>query len=86
MAIGIRDSEVEKMARSPASRRGTTITNVVKEALIELKKEGTLGTGRVGFVGSVMEISRRCGRLQILDARSADEILGYEARGAFDGD
>jgi antitoxin VapB len=35
------------------------------------------------LVGALMEISRRCSSLPDLDTREAEEILGYDEKGAF---
>jgi antitoxin VapB len=79
MAMNIKDPDVHELARRLAERKGTTLTHAVKLAL----EEALARTGRDG--DQVRErldaISRHCAALQIEDARSADEILGYDDHG-----
>lgn len=84
-ALNIRDPEVHELARRLAARRGTSITEAVKQAL----REGLDGTGSQARHDSaarrrrVAEILERYRSLPVLDERSAEEILGYNERGHF---
>ncbi len=81
MTLSIKNPEAERLARALAQRTGESITDAVITALRErLKREQGRRKG-VDLVGEVMEISRRCAGLLILDPRPADEILDYDERG-----
>jgi antitoxin VapB len=80
MALSIKDRETERLARLLAKRTGETITVATKKALEE----------RLSRVDSVRDpdllermeaISRHCASLPVLDARTPDEVLGYDESG-----
>ena len=81
MAMSIRNSEVEDLARQLAIAAGATMSDVILGALRELKvvREGR-GLVRLEKVRSLVA---DCSALPVLDARSADEILGYDSHGGF---
>ena len=88
MAISIRNPEAVNLARGMAKERGVTITQIVTEALEEKHKKESARSRQdenKAFVREIMEISRRCSRLRVLDSRSVDEILGYDEGGLFGG-
>ncbi|MDF1568641.1 MAG: type II toxin-antitoxin system VapB family antitoxin [Spirochaetaceae bacterium] len=86
MAISIRNSQAEKLARELAESRGETITETVLDALTELKRNSRPKTLGNSLYHELMAISDRCSRLPTLDSRSDEEILGYDKIGSFDGD
>ena len=81
MAINIKDSETDLLAREVAKRTGETITNAIRTALRErlqrLVGRYTAPTKRE----KLYEILTRVDALPRLDTRSEDEILGYEESG-----
>jgi len=85
MAISIRNTRVERLARDLARRKGSTMTEVIVEAL-----EASLASHdekRVPLRSALTEIAAECAALPDLDCRSPEEILGYGAAGEFaDGD
>ena len=81
MALSIKNPEAERLARALARRTGESITDAVIAALRErLKREQGRRKGE-DLVNELMEISRRCAALPILDARRPEEILDYDERG-----
>lgn len=80
MALNIKDSEVDRLARELAARTGLSITAAVRKALDEqLKREGAKYT--VSLRERLMEISRRAAKLPVLSDETEDEILGYDEDG-----
>ena len=81
MAISVRNSEVEALARELAARSGRGMTDEILEALKERSERlsGQISRRR----DAIRSISARCATLPVLDGRSADEILGYGPTGAF---
>ena len=81
MAINIKDSETDRLAREVAKRTGETITDAIRTALQEclrrLVGRYTASTKRE----RLYEILTRVDALPRLDTRSEDEILGYEESG-----
>lgn len=85
MAISIRDSEAEQLARKMAREQGITITQVVTEALREKDSRKPVGQSKGTLLMEILNIAERCSRLPTLDNRTMDEILGYDEHGLFDG-
>jgi len=81
MALNIRNAETERLAALAARLTGETKTEAVKRALQErLTRVRSERTGRA-LVDELEEIALHCSRLPVRDARSADEILGYNEGG-----
>jgi antitoxin VapB len=81
MALSIRNSRADKLARQVAAESGESLTQAIIHALEERlqRLKGRHTTAEVA--GEIMRISRRCRALPDIDQRSADEILGYDDRG-----
>lgn len=79
MALNIKDAETHDLARDLATRRGTTLTQAVKDALTEALQR-TAPTSQPKLE-RLKEISSRAADLPVLDSRSANEILGYDDAG-----
>jgi antitoxin VapB len=82
MPHSIKDPEADQLARTLAQRTGESITQAVIIALRERlareqRKDETIET----LVEEVMDIGRHCASLPLLDARSPDEIIGYDEHG-----
>jgi antitoxin VapB len=78
-------SEVERLARALASNMGKTLDEVVKEAIEERARAADvpIAPSRLtpeDIERSLNEIAMRVAALPVLDSRSADEIVGYDAK------
>ena len=83
MPISIKNPEVEHLARTVAAESGESLTDAVRHSLEE-RLERIRGSRRAPTTFEfIMEISQRCAELPDRDDRSAEEILGYDARGTF---
>lgn len=79
MALNIKDPETDQLARELADRMGTSITEALKVALRD-RLARTAPRIDVTY-DRLIEIGQR-GRLrQTIDARTEDEILGYDEHG-----
>ncbi|MCC6310821.1 MAG: type II toxin-antitoxin system VapB family antitoxin [Trueperaceae bacterium] len=80
MALNIKDAATHRRARELAERRGTTMTQAVADALAEaLARTSTPPASPK--LSRLEEISRRAAKLPVLDTRTPDEIVGYDAQG-----
>jgi antitoxin VapB len=81
-ALNIKDPETHELAMELAHRKGTSITEAVRESLrlsvVRARHEGRLDSG---LVERVMAIGRRAAARPVLDNRTSDEILGYDEIG-----
>ena len=82
MAINIKDSETDSLAREVAKRAGETITDAIRTALQErlqrlVGKTPLPPTKR----DKLYEILDRVDVLPRIDSRTDDEILGYNESG-----
>jgi antitoxin VapB len=82
MPLSIKDPEADQLARNLARQTGETITQAVITALRErLAREQRKDEAVESLVEEIMDIGRHCASLPLLDARSADEIIGYDEHG-----
>lgn len=81
MALSIKNPEADRLARELAELTGEGLTEAILNALRErlLRERGRSATIPLGE--ELRAIAERCSKLPILDARSADEILGYDQAG-----
>lgn len=81
MAISIKNIETEQIAREVAAKTGESITEAIQksleERLVRLRQEKQT---RVALA-QVEEILRRVDKLPVVDARTPDEIIGYDENG-----
>jgi antitoxin VapB len=77
MALNIRNAEAERLADRVAALTGETKTQALRERLERLDR------ARKGhrLADDLDQIARHAASLPVLDARPADEILGYDAHG-----
>lgn len=81
MALNIRNPETERLADALAKATGKTKTQAVTEALRERLAYVRRRRPARRLADELQEIAAHCAALPVLDARSADEILGYDDRG-----
>lgn len=81
MALNIRNPEADKLARAIAKLTGENKTEVVVTALRDRLDRLRRRRGRSRLADELDEIALHCAKLRILDARTADEILGYDEHG-----
>ncbi|MFN8515782.1 MAG: type II toxin-antitoxin system VapB family antitoxin [Thermomicrobiales bacterium] len=80
--VRIDDPEVERLVLAIAQRTGETAAEVVTNALRErLAREEARALDVERIVEEAMAIGRHFASLPVLDARSFDELLGYDERG-----
>ena len=77
--LNIKDIEAHDLAVELATLEGKSLTQVVKEALRE--KRDREWDHRRGLARRLMEIGAQCAKLPVLDARTPDEIIGYDEIG-----
>jgi antitoxin VapB len=80
MAISIKDPETDRLARALAAATGESLTDAIREALRD-RLERETHRSRRGMDVTLRQIQERLARLPVVDARSADDILGYDAHG-----
>jgi antitoxin VapB len=81
--LSIKNPETEQLARELARETHesltTAITRALEERLVRLRGRRLLDDRR----RQALEIIAQCTALPDLDVRPADEVLGYDERGAF---
>lgn len=81
MALSIKDSETERLARQVARETRESLTQAIRQSLRErlerLRRKSRTRLKRE----KLNDILRRIDALPDLDTRPADEILGYDDRG-----
>jgi antitoxin VapB len=81
MALNIKDPATERFVRELAALAGESVTTAVRRAAEErLVRVRRQRAGR-SLSAEILEIGRRCAALPDLDARPAEEILGYDDHG-----
>lgn len=81
MALNIRNAEAERLAdrlaRLTRETKTEAVTQALRERLDRLQRERS---GR-RLADALDDIALHCSSLPVLDARRADEILGYDDTG-----
>lgn len=81
MALSIKNSEVDRLARELSEITGESITEAIAQALKErLERETGKPKGKQ-LREEIERIQNRIDRLSRLDDRSDEEILGYDKHG-----
>ena len=81
MALSIKNPEADRLARELSAATGETLTEAVLNALRE-RLTRQCGKSRSPRVRDELRaIRERCAGYPVLDAPSADEILGYDDHG-----
>ena len=82
MALSLKDKETDSLARQIASLTGETLTEAVRISLSERLRRERLKRGKAPSLEDELQaIFRHMDALPNLDARSADEIIGYDENG-----
>jgi antitoxin VapB len=81
MALNIRNPEAEHLATELARQAGETKTEAVIKALRDRLARVRRERSRRNLADELEEIAKHCASLPVLDARPADEILGYDENG-----
>ena len=81
MALNIKDSATDSLAREVASLAGESITEAVRQALTDrrdrLRARAQIGRTQADLIALIGRGRAR----PILDGRDSDDILGYGAEG-----
>jgi antitoxin VapB len=81
MALNIRNQETEKLAAALAKLTGETkteaVTRALRDRLVRVRRE----RARHRLADELDAIALHCAALPVLDARSAEDIVGYDERG-----
>ena len=81
MALSIKNSETELLARQVARETGETITEAIERSLQErLQRLKQRPHGRI-MTEKLEDILRRVDALPALDTQREDDILGYDNQG-----
>ena len=83
MAISIKNDRAEKLARQVSAETGESLTEAVIHSLEERLERLKGRRSAPDLAETLMAISRRSSALPDLDTRDAEEILGYDEKGAF---
>lgn len=81
MALSIKDPEADRLARAVAKATGETLTAAVIQSLRERLERVRKPRGGRPLSEEILEIGRRCAARPIRDARSDEEIVGYDEHG-----
>jgi antitoxin VapB len=87
VALNIKNTETEKLARELARRRKQSITQAVTEVLrreVERERKRPRREDTAERLRRIEGIVQEVKTLPILDDRTADEVLGYDDQGLFD--
>jgi antitoxin VapB len=81
MALNIRNAEAERLAAEVSRLTGESQTEAVTRSLHDRLERLHRERSRRRLADELDEIARHCAQLPLLDARTEDEILGYDEHG-----
>ena len=81
MQLNIKNDEIYRLAAELADLTGETLTDTVTIALRERLDRVKRRRGKRSLVDELDEIALHCAALPVLDARSDEDILGYDEHG-----
>ena len=81
MALNIKDSETDRLARQLAELTDENITDAVKAALREQLEREQRRRGKKIDWKRLREKQEEIAQLPVVDQRGADELLDYDERG-----
>ena len=80
MPLSIKSPEADELARRLAALTGESITEAVTVAMRErLVREERKHGSKEALLADIRAIAKHCAVLPVLDTRSEEEILGYDA-------
>jgi antitoxin VapB len=80
-SLNIKNEETHRLAYRLAKLTGETMTKAVTVALKERLEREKRHRNRSHVADALMKIGRRCAARPVLDARTAEQILGYDEYG-----
>lgn len=80
MAFSVKDPETDRLVRELARETGQSLTEAIQTAVKE-RLHHVRAARRPRLAEDIARIAQRCARRRVRDARSADEILGYNDTG-----
>jgi antitoxin VapB len=83
MALSVKNETAERLARQVAAETGESLTEAIIRSLEERLERLKGRRSAPDLIETLRAIGRRCSTLPDLDTRSAEEILGYDEKGAF---
>ncbi|HXT80603.1 MAG TPA: type II toxin-antitoxin system VapB family antitoxin [Acetobacteraceae bacterium] len=82
MALSLKDKETDRLAREVAALTGETLTDAIRKALAERLERERRRRGRPrDLAAKFREIGEHCASMPDFDARTPDEIVGYDETG-----
>ncbi len=81
MPLNIRNKQTEQLAAALAKLTGETKTEAVTQALRERLERTRRTRTKRRLRDEIGEIAAHCAALPVLDARHADDIIGYDQHG-----
>jgi len=81
MALSIKSIETEQLAREIAARTGESLTGAIQKALEERLERLNSNRRSQALAAQIDDILKRVDEMPELDARTPDEIIGYDENG-----
>jgi len=81
MPISLKSPETERLARTLAEATGESITEAITRALEERLQRLNAARSFSQYLTPIKRVQQRIRERPVLDARSADDIIGYGADG-----
>ena len=81
MALSIKSIETEQLAREIAARTGESLTGAIQKALEERLERLNSNRRSQALSAQIDDILKRVDEMPDLDARTPDEIIGYDENG-----
>ncbi|HYZ28732.1 MAG TPA: type II toxin-antitoxin system VapB family antitoxin [Thermoleophilaceae bacterium] len=81
MALNIKDSHADRLARQLAEETGESITTAITVAVQERLDRLHGGVPRERRRSALTRIAKRSAKRRVRDTRSADRIVGYDETG-----
>ena len=81
MALSIKDPEADRLVRELAAETGESITEAARKAFEERLRRVRARRAAAERVMTLDDVILRARALPVVDARSADDIIGYDDAG-----